>query len=92
MKRGREGRWGEAEKLTEQVIKFQKITYRVDHPYTLYSVDDLAIIYRKQDRVEKAEELEVYYKTKLRANHPEVFRAKAYRRLVDELSVDKGSS
>ena len=50
-------------------------------------MDKLAIIYREHGRVEEAEELEVYYKTKLGANHPDALRAKVYRRLVDELSV-----
>jgi len=42
-------------------------------------VDKLAIIYREHGRVEEAEELEVYYKTKLGANHPDALRAKVYR-------------
>ena len=74
------------------MIDIQKTRHGFDHPGTLNSVDKLAIIYREQGRVEEAEELKVYCKTKLGANHPDTLMAEVYRRLVDELSVAKKSS
>jgi hypothetical protein len=54
-----QGRWGEAEKLSIQVIETSKTKLGADHPSTLTSMANLASTYRSQGRWEEAETLQV---------------------------------
>jgi tetratricopeptide (TPR) repeat protein len=70
-----DGRYSEAEALLERVIEMRKTKLGADHPYTLISMDNLALTYRKQGRCKKAEKLSMQVietrTTKLGADHPD---------------------
>jgi tetratricopeptide (TPR) repeat protein len=58
-----DGRWKEAETLLVQVMKFQKTALDEEHPDTLTSMNNLAVLLRSQGKYEAAEPL---YKETLR--------------------------
>jgi tetratricopeptide (TPR) repeat protein len=70
-----DGRWDEAEKVSLQVIKIRNEKLGADHPSTLTSMANLAIIYSQQGRENKAEKLKRQVietrKEKLGADHPD---------------------
>ncbi|PLB41714.1 violaceus kinesin [Aspergillus candidus] len=54
-----DGRWKEAEDLKLQVLQLRKQVLGPEHPETLTSMSNLAIIYQHQGQWKKAEELEI---------------------------------
>ncbi len=52
-----DGRWKEAETLLVQVMKFRKTTLGEEHPDTLTSMNNLALLFRCQGKYEAAEPL-----------------------------------
>jgi hypothetical protein len=58
-----DGRWQEAETLLVQVMKFRKTALGEEHPDTLTSMNNLALLFDRQGKYEAAEPL---YKEMLR--------------------------
>jgi hypothetical protein len=54
-----DGRWDEAEVVFVRVVEAQKKTFGAEHPSTLISKGNLALIYQCQGRLKEAEELGV---------------------------------
>jgi tetratricopeptide (TPR) repeat protein len=69
-----DGRWDEAEKINVQVMKICTEKLGADHPSTLTSMANLAVIYSQQGQEDKAEKLKIQVieiqKEKLGAGHP----------------------
>jgi tetratricopeptide (TPR) repeat protein len=76
-----DGRWDEAEKIYVQVIEIEKEKLGADHPDTLASMANLAVIYSEQGREDEAEKLKVQVieirKEKLGADHPDTLASMA---------------
>lgn len=52
-----QGRWNEAERLEVEVVELRRKMLGAEHPDTLTSSNDLALIYLEQGRFVEAEEL-----------------------------------
>ncbi|KAG9242296.1 hypothetical protein BJ878DRAFT_555788 [Calycina marina] len=52
-----DGRWKEAETLLVQVMEFRKKVFGIEHPQTLTSMNNLALLYQSQGKYEAAEPL-----------------------------------
>ena len=69
-----QGQWDAAERLQDQAMNLLRNFLGTNHPSTLASMDNLALIYTRQGRWKDAEDLEVQVmeisKTTLGADHP----------------------
>jgi hypothetical protein len=73
------GRWDDAEKLELQVVETRKRKLGADHPDTLTSMGNLALIYYRQGQWNAAQDLFVQVmdlsKKKLGADYPDTLKS-----------------